>query len=62
MKIKPSQKIIKGIQCWDVVKGKTTLGTYVTKAHAEAAVAEVKINNYVNTKSYKSEIQSLTIC
>jgi len=62
MKIKPSQKIINGFQCWDVVKGKQVLGTYITEAHARAIVVEHKISKYFGSKSHKSELESLTIC
>ena len=61
MKIKPSEKIVNGVQCWDILKGKNILKTYITKAYAEAYIAEMGIQKYVNSKSYKKEIQSLTI-
>ena len=62
MKIKPSNKVVNGITCWDVVKGKKVLGTYITEAHARAMVIEAKISNYYGSKSHKSELESLTIC
>ena len=56
MRIRKSTKVINGINCVDVVSKGKVIKTFIGRAAAEAYIADVKIQKYTETKSYKEEM------
>lgn len=59
MRVKKSTKVINGKNCFDVVKSKKVIKTFIGQAEAEAYVAEQRIGNYTKSKSYKNDLAFL---
>lgn len=56
MRIKKSNKVINGIQCYDVVNGGEVIKTFISKLKAEAYLTDIKIEKYSKSKSYKKDM------
>jgi hypothetical protein len=56
MRIRKSTKVINGVACVDVVSKGKVVKTFIGRAAAEAYIADIKIQKYTQTKSYKEEM------
>ena len=56
MRVKKSNKVINGVQCYDVVNGGKIIKTFISKLKAQAFVVDNKIEKYTNSKAYKKDM------